>query len=92
MSEPFSDLPGVWHEIPPATAVIVRPGGVLEERPFRPQATDAPVATGTAGVERRGARQSYRLRMRVVSCAHAVPSRAPIATSPGKCTPVWTRE
>ena len=42
VSEPFSDLPGVWHEIPPSTAVIVRHGGVLEERPFRPVATDPP--------------------------------------------------
>jgi glutamine amidotransferase len=37
VSEPFSDLPGVWHEIEPATAVTVRPGGVLERRPFRPR-------------------------------------------------------
>ena len=36
VSEPFSDLPGVWHEIPQATAVTVRRGGVLEKRPFRP--------------------------------------------------------
>jgi predicted glutamine amidotransferase len=35
VSEPFSDLPGVWHEIPEATAVTVQRGGVLEERPFR---------------------------------------------------------
>jgi glutamine amidotransferase len=35
VSEPFSDLPGVWREIPEATAVTVRGGGVLEERPFR---------------------------------------------------------
>jgi predicted glutamine amidotransferase len=38
VSEPFSDLPGVWHEIPPATAVTVRRGGVLEDRPFQPMA------------------------------------------------------
>ena len=37
VSEPFSDLPGVWHEIAPATAVTVRRGGVLEQQPFRPQ-------------------------------------------------------
>ena len=37
VSEPFSDLPGVWREIPEATAVTVRRGGVLEERPFSPQ-------------------------------------------------------
>jgi predicted glutamine amidotransferase len=36
VSEPFSDLPGVWREIPEATAVTVRHGGLLEERPFRP--------------------------------------------------------
>jgi predicted glutamine amidotransferase len=36
VSEPFSDLPGVWHEIPQATAVTVRRGGVLEQRPFQP--------------------------------------------------------
>jgi glutamine amidotransferase len=41
VSEPFSDLPGVWHEIPPATAVTVRRGGVLEQQPFAP----APVTT-----------------------------------------------
>jgi predicted glutamine amidotransferase len=37
VSEPFSDLPGVWQEIPEATAVTVHRGGVLEERPFSPQ-------------------------------------------------------
>jgi predicted glutamine amidotransferase len=40
VSEPFSDLPGLWHEIPEATAVTVRRGGVLERRPFRPRPTD----------------------------------------------------
>jgi glutamine amidotransferase len=38
VSEPFADLPGLWQEIPPGTAVSVRHGGVLEERPFRPAA------------------------------------------------------
>jgi predicted glutamine amidotransferase len=38
VSEPFSDLPGMWHEIPPSTAVTVRAGGVLDQEPFRPQA------------------------------------------------------
>jgi predicted glutamine amidotransferase len=46
VSEPFSDLPGLWQEIPPSTAVIVRYGGVLEERPFRPQPPVSTVATG----------------------------------------------
>jgi predicted glutamine amidotransferase len=36
VSEPFSDLPGLWHEIPESTAVTVRRGGVMEQRPFRP--------------------------------------------------------
>jgi glutamine amidotransferase len=36
VSEPFSDLPGVWREIPERTAVVVRRGGVLEEQPFDP--------------------------------------------------------
>jgi predicted glutamine amidotransferase len=43
VSEPFSDLPGLWHEIPEATAVSVRRGGTLEQRPFVPR-VDAPAA------------------------------------------------
>jgi glutamine amidotransferase len=38
VSEPFSDLPGVWREIPPSTAVTVGHGGLFEERPFTPAA------------------------------------------------------
>jgi predicted glutamine amidotransferase len=38
VSEPFSDLPGVWHEIPESTAVVVSPGGAYEQRPFQPSA------------------------------------------------------
>ena len=41
VSEPFSDLPGVWEEIPQGTAVTVRRGGVLEQRPFRPRVVAA---------------------------------------------------
>jgi predicted glutamine amidotransferase len=37
VSEPFSDLPGAWHEIPQGTAVSVRRGGELTERPFVPR-------------------------------------------------------
>ena len=37
VSEPFSDLPGIWDEIPPSTSVTVRSGGVLEQQPFRPR-------------------------------------------------------
>ena len=40
VSEPFSDLPGVWREIPQGTAVTVRHGDVFEEQPFRPRAPD----------------------------------------------------
>jgi glutamine amidotransferase len=36
VSEPFSDLPGVWEPVPQATALTVRRGGVLEHRPFEP--------------------------------------------------------
>lgn len=36
VSEPFSDLPGVWEEIPESTAVTVKHGGAMEQRPFRP--------------------------------------------------------
>jgi predicted glutamine amidotransferase len=50
VSEPFADLPGVWQEIPEASAVIVRPGGVLEHRPFHPQtAPPRPVVSQYAG-------------------------------------------
>jgi predicted glutamine amidotransferase len=42
VSEPFSDLPGLWHEIEPASAVMVQRGGVLEHRPFRPRYTGPP--------------------------------------------------
>jgi len=44
VSEPFSDLPGIWREIPEATAVTVRRGGVLDERAFRPQHGDYTLA------------------------------------------------
>jgi glutamine amidotransferase len=43
VSEPFSDLPGVWHEIPQGRAVTVRRGGVLEDRPFRPRSVASAV-------------------------------------------------
>jgi glutamine amidotransferase len=44
-SEPFSDLPGVWHEIDQSSAVIVRSGGVLEHEPFRPQVPRATLSS-----------------------------------------------
>jgi glutamine amidotransferase len=49
VSEPFSDLPGMWQEIPPATAVTVRRGGSLEEQPFRPRVPVAGDLVGAAG-------------------------------------------
>src|SRR3954447_1225961 len=38
VSEPFSDLPGAWVEIEPSTALVVYPGGDIEQRPFEPAA------------------------------------------------------
>ena len=38
VSEPFTDLPGAWHEIQESTAVIVWPGGKHEKLPFQPRA------------------------------------------------------
>jgi glutamine amidotransferase len=37
VSEPVSDLPGIWQEVPEATALAVRRGGVLDQRPFVPE-------------------------------------------------------
>ena len=36
VSEPFSDLPGLWVEIPEATALVVQPGDDVQV-PFRPR-------------------------------------------------------
>ena len=41
VSEPFSDLPGLWTAVPESTAVTVRHRGELDERPFRPRPADA---------------------------------------------------
>jgi predicted glutamine amidotransferase len=38
VSEPFADLPGVWHEIAESTVLIVLPDGQHEWRSFRPVA------------------------------------------------------
>jgi predicted glutamine amidotransferase len=48
VSEPFSDLPGLWQEIPESTAVTVRRGSALEEQPFRPRPPAAAVAMHVA--------------------------------------------
>ena len=44
-SEPFSDLPGVWHEIDESSGVIVRTGGVLEHVRFRPRVPEATLSS-----------------------------------------------
>ncbi len=36
VSEPLGDLPGVWHEVPPGTALVVQ-SGADEEVPFTPR-------------------------------------------------------
>ena len=36
VSEPVSDLPGVWREVPESTAMVIK-AGPDEERPFRPR-------------------------------------------------------
>jgi glutamine amidotransferase len=36
VSEPFSDLPGLWVEIPEATALVVQPGDDVQV-PFQPR-------------------------------------------------------
>jgi glutamine amidotransferase len=38
VSEPFSDLPGAWVEIPPSTALTVSAEGEVDQRPFDPVA------------------------------------------------------
>jgi glutamine amidotransferase len=37
VSEPLIDLPGLWHEVPPSTALIVRDGPDSEDLPFVPR-------------------------------------------------------
>lgn len=39
VSEPLADLPGLWREVPPSSAVIVQPGDGREVH-FTPQAAD----------------------------------------------------
>jgi glutamine amidotransferase len=36
VSEPLIDLPGLWHEIPPATALVVQ-DGPDRDLPFTPR-------------------------------------------------------
>jgi glutamine amidotransferase len=49
VSEPFSDLPGLWEPVPESTMLTVRRGGVCEHVPFRPR-TPEPTAAGIADV------------------------------------------
>jgi glutamine amidotransferase len=49
VSEPFADLPGVWQEIPPGTAVTVRHRGELTEREFHPRHAAAAAAAVVSG-------------------------------------------
>jgi predicted glutamine amidotransferase len=48
VSEPFSDLPGLWNPVPESTSLTVRRGGILEHTPFRPRVPE-PAPTGFAG-------------------------------------------
>ena len=43
VSEPLGELPGVWREVPPGSALIVQPGAD-EEVPFRPQPYATPAS------------------------------------------------
>jgi len=43
VSEPLGELPGVWRELPPGSALIVQPGAD-EEVPFRPQPYATPAS------------------------------------------------
>jgi predicted glutamine amidotransferase len=47
VSEPFSDLPGVWNEIPESTVLLVQPGAD-EQRPFTPRRVPPSVGAATA--------------------------------------------
>ena len=49
VSEPLGDLPGLWHEVPAGTAIVVQPGDD-DRLPFTPR---MPVGTGV-GSARRG--------------------------------------
>jgi glutamine amidotransferase len=51
VSEPFSDLPGLWREIPQGTAVTVRHGGAIEERPFAPRSDAGAGAQGDGAAD-----------------------------------------
>ena len=73
VSEPVNELPGLWYEIEPSTAVTVRRGGVLEHRPFRPR-PEGPLLivrqfAGTADGSSSARRRRPELARRRQSCA-----------------------
>lgn len=39
VSEPLTELPGLWHEVPAGSAVVIEKGG-LDQLPFRPRPPD----------------------------------------------------
>jgi predicted glutamine amidotransferase len=45
VSEPLSDLPGVWIAVPESTALVVQPGAD-EQQPFPPRMPVVAVAAG----------------------------------------------
>jgi glutamine amidotransferase len=47
VSEPLADLPGVWHEVRPSSALVIGPEGALEHREFHPR-HDAEPATAAS--------------------------------------------
>jgi glutamine amidotransferase len=48
VSEPFSELPGLWEPVPEASTLTIHRGGVCDQRPFRPR--PAEVRGGGAGL------------------------------------------
>jgi glutamine amidotransferase len=46
VSEPFSELPGLWEPVPESTALTIRRGGVCEQGQFRPRPAEALGAAG----------------------------------------------
>jgi predicted glutamine amidotransferase len=42
VSEPFSELPGVWEPVPQATALTISHGGSCTQQPFRPTRAGGP--------------------------------------------------
>ena len=80
VSEPFSDLPGVWQKIPEATAVTVRRGGVLGSRPFLRASPRGDHPPALRAVRRTRSRRPNDGRRRVGTCrGSAASSNRPVA-------------